>query len=67
MFSHDQRPYDWVGAWSEKRASLSPDSVGLVDATTGERFTYAELDRRANRTARLLREEGVTGGETERT
>jgi fatty-acyl-CoA synthase len=67
MFSHDQRPYDWGGAWSEKRASLSPDSVGLVDATTGERFTYAELDRRANRTARLLREEGVTGGETERT
>ncbi|WP_276300336.1 AMP-binding protein [Halorussus lipolyticus] len=62
MFSHDQRPYDWVGAWSEKRARLSPDSVGLVDATTGERFTYADLDARANRTARLLREEGVVGG-----
>ncbi|WP_128477740.1 AMP-binding protein [Halorussus pelagicus] len=61
MRSHRQRPYDWVGAWSEKRAQLSPDAVGLVDATTGERFTYAELDRRANRTARLLREEGVTG------
>ncbi|WP_135825492.1 AMP-binding protein [Halorussus ruber] len=59
MFSHDERPYDWVGAWSQKRARLSPDSVGLVDATTGERFTYAELDRRANRTARLLREFGV--------
>jgi len=62
MFSHDQRPYDWVGAWSEKRASLSPDSVGLVDATTGRRFTYAELDRRANQTARLLRSEGVVEG-----
>ncbi|MFC4449362.1 AMP-binding protein [Halorussus aquaticus] len=63
MFSHDETPYDWVGAWSEKRASLSSDSVGLVDATTGERFTYAELDRRANRVARLLREEGVAEGE----
>src|SRR6056297_2670843 len=63
MFSHSERPYDWVGAWSEKRAQLSPDAVGLVDATTGERYTYAELDRRANRTARLLRDEGVTGGE----
>src|SRR6056297_3486129 len=63
MFSHSERPYDWVGAWSEKRAQLSPDAVGLVDATTGERYTYAELDRRANRTARLLRDEGVTSGE----
>nr|WP_275897410.1 AMP-binding protein [Halorussus sp. MSC15.2] len=63
MFSHHERPYDWVGAWSERRASLSPDSVGVVDATTGERFTYAELDRRANRVARLLREEGVAEGE----
>ncbi|NHN57832.1 MULTISPECIES: AMP-binding protein [Halorussus] len=59
MFSHDATPYEWVGAWSEKRAQLSPDKTGLVDATTGERHTYADLDRRANRTARLLREEGV--------
>jgi fatty-acyl-CoA synthase len=64
MFSHDERPYDWVGAWSEKRAQLSPQKVGLVDATTGERYTYAELDRRANRTARLLRDEGVISGES---
>jgi fatty-acyl-CoA synthase len=49
----------WVGAWSERRASLSPDRVGLRDATTGEAYTYAELDRRANRVARLLREYGV--------
>ena len=50
---------EWVGAWSERRAALTPDREGLVDATTGERFTYAELDRRANRTARLLRQYGV--------
>ncbi|WP_132057461.1 AMP-binding protein [Halorussus amylolyticus] len=63
MRSHDDRPYDWVGAWSRKRAELSPDTVGLVDATTGDRFTYAELDRRANRVARLLRERGVEDGD----
>src|SRR6056297_3521727 len=63
MYSHDQRPYDWVGAWSRKRARLSPDAVGLVDATTGQRFTYADLDRRANRTARLLRKHGVESDE----
>ena len=63
MRSHGERPYDWVGAWSEKRAQLSPDAVGLVDATTGERYTYAALDRRANRAARFLRAEGVARGE----
>lgn len=63
MHSHSQRPYEWVGAWSEKRARLSPEKVGLVDATTGMRYTYEELDRRANRTARLLRDEGVTAGD----
>jgi fatty-acyl-CoA synthase len=56
MSEHPTRPYEWVGAGSEKREQLSPDAVELVDATTGERYTYRELNRRANRTARLLRE-----------
>jgi fatty-acyl-CoA synthase len=63
VHSHDSRPYDWVGAWSEKRAELSPDRVGLVDDTTGREFTYADLEARANRTARLLRQHGVADGE----
>jgi fatty-acyl-CoA synthase len=54
------RPADWVGAWSERRARLTPDSVGLIDRTTGERYTYADLDRRANRVARLLYDYGVS-------
>ena len=57
------RPYEWVGAWSERRARLTPEVEGLIDRTTGERFTYAELDRRANRAARLLREAGVERGD----
>ncbi|WP_415381874.1 AMP-binding protein [Halosimplex sp. TS25] len=60
------RPQAWVGAWSAKRAALSPDRVGLVDAATGAEYTYAELDRRANRCARLLADRGVSldGGES---
>ena len=54
---------DWVGDWSARRASLSPDRVGLVDADTGTEYTYAELDRRANRTARLCRAHGVEQGD----
>jgi fatty-acyl-CoA synthase len=54
------RPAAWIGAWSQRRASLSPDRVGLVDVTTGQEFTYADLDQRANRVARLLSEHNVT-------
>jgi len=56
-------PQSWVGDWSARRASLTPERVGLVDATTGREFTYADLDRRATRTARWLDEFGVTGTE----
>jgi len=52
-------PNRWVGDWSARRAQLSPDEPGLVDATSGARFTYAELDARANRAARLCRERDV--------
>jgi len=57
----DHGPQGWVGDWSGKRARLTPDRVGLVDATTGREFTYAELDRRATRCAAMLDEYGVTG------
>jgi fatty-acyl-CoA synthase len=60
---HADRPYDWVGAWSERRRALAPDAVGLRDATADVAFTYEQLDRRANRTARLLRERGVDPGD----
>jgi fatty-acyl-CoA synthase len=58
------RPADWIGAWSERRATLTPERVGLVDRTTGERFSYADLDRRANRVARLLYEHGIAADGT---
>ncbi|MFC6952578.1 AMP-binding protein [Halorubellus litoreus] len=60
VHGHGSRPYDWVGDWSARRRSLSPDAVGLRDATTGEAFSYRELDERANATARLLAEHGVS-------
>lgn len=63
VHDHDGRPYEWVGDWSGRRASLTPDRIGLVDRTTGREFTYAALDRRANRMARLLAEYDVTDGE----
>jgi fatty-acyl-CoA synthase len=63
VHNHGERPYGWVGSISERRAELSPERVGLVDADTGEEYTYRELDERANRAARLLREHGVSKGD----
>jgi fatty-acyl-CoA synthase len=59
-------PQSWVGDLSGRRASLTPDRVGLVDATTDRAFTYADLDGRATRMAAWLdgfgvRADGTTG------
>ena len=63
IHEHSDRQYGWVGSISERRAQLSPDCVGLVDVDTGTEYTYKELDERANRTARLLQEQGVGKGD----
>jgi fatty-acyl-CoA synthase len=63
IHDHSDRPYEWIGGLSERRARLSPDRIGLVDADTGEEYSYADLDRRANRTARLLGESAVGEGD----
>lgn len=39
-----------------KRADLTPDREALYDLHTGRRYTYAELNTRANRAANFLRE-----------
>ncbi|HZD57578.1 MAG TPA: AMP-binding protein, partial [Anaerolineales bacterium] len=47
-----------------KRADLTPDRLALVELETGCRFTYAELNGRANRLANFLKEElGVQKGD----
>src|SRR3990172_2929543 len=39
-----------------KRANLTPDREALYDITSGIRYTYAELNQRANRAANFLRD-----------
>jgi fatty-acyl-CoA synthase len=47
-----------------KRANLTPDRVGLVELETGRRFTYAQLNARANRMAHFMRQRlGVQPGD----
>lgn len=51
----------WVGDWSGRRASLTPDKEALV--YEGKTFTYGELDTRANSLARYLKKRGVGKGD----
>ncbi|MDL5155221.1 acyl-CoA synthetase [Actinomycetospora termitidis] len=48
-----------IGAWVARRAQRSPRAVALVDATTGTRTTYAELDDRVAARAADLAALGV--------
>src|SRR5512136_2963807 len=46
------------------RARLTPDREALLEAATGRRFTYGELNARANRAANFLRDRlGVQKGD----
>ncbi len=45
------------------RARLTPDREALLDLHTGLRYTYRQLNERANRAANLLRELGVGHGD----
>jgi fatty-acyl-CoA synthase len=47
----------WVGDWSGRRAMLTPTREALYDATENRRFTYSELDERANRVGAYLIEQ----------
>ncbi len=52
-----------VTDWLDKRAKLTPGRVALVDYVTGLETTFAEWNKRVNRTANYLRGLGVAKGD----
>jgi acyl-CoA synthetase (AMP-forming)/AMP-acid ligase II len=52
-----------IGDWIARRARRTPESTALVDGATGQRHSYAELDRRTSAQAAGLRELGVRRGD----
>ncbi|HET6918035.1 MAG TPA: AMP-binding protein, partial [Jiangellaceae bacterium] len=52
-----------VGSHLAKRAVLNPGLEALVDAAAGRRFSYAELNARADRVAHVLTERGLVKGD----
>ncbi len=56
--------YNSVGDLLAGRARLTPDREALLEVQTGRRFSFGELDHRANRMAHLMRGEfGVQRGD----
>ena len=52
-----------IGHFVTRRAFLNPDREAIVDADTGRRYTFAELEAGVNRTANMLRGLGVGAGD----
>ncbi|MFD3167039.1 long-chain fatty acid--CoA ligase [Herpetosiphon sp. NSE202] len=54
----------YIGDWLGKRELLTPERIALVDDRDGERYSYRQLNSRANRLAASLRQRfGVRKGD----
>lgn len=51
---YDDLPMAWVGDWAGRRAAITPRRVALYDAATDTRYTYGEMNERANRVGTWL-------------
>ena len=52
-----------IGSWVRDWAAECPDKPALIDAESGETWSYAELNRNSNRCAAALRARGVNAGD----
>lgn len=52
-----------VGQFLTRRAALSPNLDGLIDADTNRRFSFREWNLRSNRTANALKDLGIKPGD----
>ncbi|MCC3355510.1 acyl-CoA synthetase [Bacillus sp. REN16] len=53
----------WELDWIANRARLSPDSIAVVDGETGSRFTFKELNKRAENIASYFKTIGINKGD----
>lgn len=54
----------WIGNYAYSRARINGSSTAVVDVDTGERYTYTDLDRRADMLANCLRDRyGIQKGD----
>ena len=52
-----------IGSFLARRADINPDREAYVDASSGQRLTFAELNQRTNRLGNQLQASGVNPGD----
>ena len=57
------KDWSWIGDWTGRRAILTPKKEAVVDNIQNTRYTFDEMDKRANQVARLLLDSGVQKGD----
>jgi fatty-acyl-CoA synthase len=55
--------FSWVGDWAARRALLTPNKEAIYDTVQNVRYSYATLNDRANKLARVLLEYDIAKGD----
>ncbi len=59
----DLKDWSWIGDWTGRRALLTPKREAIVDNIQNKRYTFEEMEMRANQVARILLDSGVQKGD----
>ena len=59
----DQKDWSWIGDWTARRALLTPKREAMIDNIQKKKYTFEDLDFRANQVARVLLDSGVEKGD----
>ena len=55
--------FSWIGDWSGRRAILTPNQVAIVDNIEKKRYTFNQLNLRANKLAQVLVNNNIAKGD----
>ncbi|MFX1406699.1 MAG: AMP-binding protein [Promethearchaeota archaeon] len=61
-FSIEQE-FAWIGDWVGKRAILTPNKEAIYDNIQNKRYSFNDLNLRANKLARVLLNKGISKGD----
>ena len=62
-FAMDLKDWSWIGDWTGRRALLTPKKEAIFDNIQKKRYTFEEIDRRANQVSRFFLDSGVQKGD----
>jgi len=57
------KEFTWIGDWAERRATLTPNREAIFDTLEKNRYTFNDLNLRANQLARILLNYGLRKGD----